>query len=599
MNNTSRFSRIKNDLKKSVTELYNIDIFKTRGIFETVQIIPKEQRNFGVWKSPIAFAVGKIKEISPTEVALQIAKKLNENSEKDYTITAVGPYINFSLLDKNLILDFEWELRNEVEKPLKSLINQHGDFIIKDAIDNTSQSKVLIEFGQPNTHKAFHVGHLKSAITGESIARLLQYSYKEVIRLNYFGDIGMHVAKSTWGFLKKGEPEGFFEMDPHQKMDYIDSCYVFGSENFKTSKKAEEEIKAINKAVYEDKESREVETYKRLREYSLEHQKLIWELLDIKFDKQYPESTVYKKAQEVVNKYKNKIFAQSEGAWIFNGEEYGLKTWVFETGEGNPTYSAKDLGLAIKKLEDFPDLFKSYVTTSVEQRDYFKAVIKVLELIDKEKFSNRYFHLPFGWMLRESGKKFSSRMGDTVKGMEILTEVFEEAKKRISSEKKYSEEEKIEIGKKVGLAGLRFLILSHKLEEDFNYNPDQFLSLKGFSGPYILYTLVRARSILKEQPNPEKIPLKDLKITDKERELLIELLMFKLSIEDAVRNLEPYKICIALYSLSKNFNEFYDTHPVLGSDENSRNFRLAICKLLKSYIEAGLYFLGIDAPNRM
>ncbi len=191
-------------------------------------------------------------------------------------------------------------------------------------------------------------------------------------------------------------------------------------------------------------------------------------------------------------------------------------------------------------------------------------------------------------------------MGDTVKGMDILNEVFAEAKKRISESKGYAEEEKEEIAKNVGLAGLKFLILSHKLHEDFNYNPDQFLSLKGFSGPYILYTLVRAKSIINNSNAQVTDIITSLQISEKERDLLIELVKFQTVIEDAAITREPYKICQTLYSISKLYNDFYDSHPVLQAESPQiKAFRLGLCKLTALYLEDGLYFLGIDSIERM
>lgn len=558
-------------------EIFNLYSIKTEVIFE----VPAN-KSFGDLTTNIALKIAKEVGKAPQEIASELSKHFESISEIDKVEVVSPGFINFYL---NAQSYFE-----VVEKILK----ENRSFGAQKVGEGR---EIMVEFGQPNTHKAFHVGHIKSAISGLSIVNLLENLGYKVIKANYFGDVGMHVAKTTWGFLKKGEPEGFELLDVHKKMKFIDECYVYASNLFKTDKTSEEEIRVINKEIYSGKETENVKTYKILREYSLLHQKEIWKLLGVDYDIEYPESTVFKDAIKIVNENKNKIFEQSEGAWVFKGEKYNLLTWVFETREGVPTYSAKDLALAQKKFTDYPNLLKSIVTTSVEQKEYFKAIIKVLELINP-KLTGKYFHIPFGWMLRTDKKKFSSRMGDTVKGVDILDEVQSVTLAKISENKSYSEEEKKTIAHKVGIAGLKFLILSHEFYKDFSYDPDSFLSLEGFSGPYIMYSYARACSITSKETFSSTLP--SVFAEEDEINLLKFLSQYEETVKIAGENLTPHTICNYVYNLSQLFNRFYTNCPVLtATDASIKNSRLKLTQASSIVIKNALKLLGIEAIDRM
>jgi arginyl-tRNA synthetase len=457
--------------------------------------------------------------------------------------------------------------------------------------------KIMIEFAQPNTHKAFHVGHLKSAISGFALVRLYENLGYDVVKANYFGDIGMQVAKTTWGYMNLKLPENLAEMDPHQKMKEVDKCYGEASKLFNEDENAEKEIRQINKDIYEKKDTEAVRVYKLLRGWSLEHQNFVWQSLGIKFDREYPESEIFEEAMQIVDENKGTIFQESEGAWIYDGEEEGLTTWVFETSEGNPTYSSKDLALAKKKFEEYPTLDKSIVTTSVEQADYFKVIIRVLEQI-MPKSKGKYFHKPFGWMLR-GGKKFSSRMGESIKGMDILAEVKYKSLEKVKELGAYTDEETNEISEKVANAGLKFLILSHEFHKDFSYDIDAFLSFQGFSGPYLLYSFTRARSILRKSENFEF--LDDL-VLEEEKEISLvkalsqyEDLAVSAGIEEA-----PHLVANYLYELAQKFNQFYTEVSVLNAEtENKKQSRLALTAATAQVIKNGLNLLGIETVEKM
>ncbi|MFS8130744.1 MAG: arginine--tRNA ligase [Candidatus Dojkabacteria bacterium] len=569
---------IKEELKKLVE-----NSLKSLG-YETVVVIetPKDPTHGDFSTNAAMRLAGQLKK-SPEDIAEEIVEKMQESDLVD-SVEVMNPgFINFTLSP-------------EIYKNIISQISEQKDNFGKS--DFGENKEVMIEFGQPNTHKAFHVGHLKSAVSGLSMVKLHENLGYKVIKANFFGDVGMQVAKTTWAYMHAEVPTDFESWDHNAKMKFIDDCYVKGATSFKEDPSAEKEIRQINKDIYAGTDNESVKTYKYLREKSLEHQSEIWKSLGIKFDREYPESEIQAEAIEIVKKHIGDIFEESEGAIIFKGEKIGLNNWVFLTSEGNPTYSAKDLGLAHKKFEEYPNMEKGIVTTSVEQKDYFRAVIHILNIIQPET-KGRYFHIPFGWMLR-GNKKFSSRMGGSIKGMDVLNEIEEVAYKKISELRDYTEEEKKDIVHKVSIAGLKFLILSHEFHKDFNYDPEQFLSFEGYSGPYLLYTYARANSILTKSEELKSYDLKNALKSESELNLLKLLNAYPDTAKDSGINIAPHTICNYLYDLSQAYNSFYANCRVLNAEtEDDKNARIALTQATAQVLKNGLNLLGIDVVEKM
>jgi len=534
--------------------------------------------NHGEWASNIAMRLTKQVGMPPREVAEKLIANM-QLPEGVENVEVAGPgFINFQLHPSVYLHN------------LTEIDHKYGQSKVGEG------KTVMIEFGQPNTHKAFHVGHLRSAISGLAIVNLYENLGYKVIKANYFGDIGLHVAKCTWGMLQKGVPEDFATWDVHERMRYIDEAYVYGSQKFEEDKAAEAEIRQINKDIYMEANTPAVELYHQIRTWSIEHQTAIFADLGVEYDVQYPESTVYKEAIKIVENNKDVVFTESEGAIIYDGKKDGLTTWVFLTSEGNPTYSAKDLALALTKFRNY-DLDHAIVTTSVEQVDYFKAVIKCLEKIEPN-LAGRYKHLPFGWLLRDN-KKTSSRQGGSIKGMDILSEVKTEAETRIAN-KDYSETENKKIAHNVGLAGLKFLILSHEFHKDINYDPEKFLSLEGFSAPYIMYAYARAAAILR-QAEDDKVTEFDLAVLDKPEEIDLARLIsrFPETAEQAALQIAPHLMANYLYQLAQKFNQFYGVHQVLNAEAELRQARLYLVNATAEILKLGLELLGIETVERM
>ncbi len=571
-------------------ELQNLIFEIAQKIFENLKLEKEEieiaypSKKFGDYSSNISMKLASRLKRSPVEIAREIKEELEKEASDDFEkIEVAGPgFLNFKMAAKY----FAKVLLNAEKNKETFGLSKIGE-----------GKKVMIEFGQPNTHKAFHVGHLKSAISGLSLVRLYEAIGYKVIKVNYYGDVGMHVAKATWGVKDLGFPEEIEIWNAHEKMKWINTAYVHGAKKFGEDKDVEASIRKLNIEIY-NKSGEDFELYEKIKNWSLEHLDLVFKKLGVEYDKQYPESEVFAEGIKVVEAHQDDLFIKSDGAWIYEGKKDGLTNWVFLTGEGNATYSAKDLALGLRKFKEFnPDL--SIITTSIEQIDYFRAVIHCLETINPD-IKDRYVHVPFGWLL-VNGKKTSSRKGVEATGMEVIDQAEKLAKEKISERATLEGNEK-EVIEKVALAGLKFLILSHEFHNNINYDPDDFIKLEGFSGPFVLYSSVRAKSILSklDQKDLTKNDLQNVQLKEEEVILIKKLMQFPELLLEAANKRAPHLLCRYLYELSKNFNLFYDKCSIKNEkDEEIRAFRALLVGFVVGVFEKGLRGLGIDVPEKM
>ncbi|MBD3329647.1 arginine--tRNA ligase [Candidatus Dojkabacteria bacterium] len=551
---------------------------------------------FGDKTSTIALKLSKKVGKSPMDFAKDIVSSLKVvPSVSDIQVVKPG-FINFHIADE------------DYKKVLEKINSDYGKGSLGQG------RKVMIEYGDINTHKAMHVGHVKNLISGNCIENLYKNMGFDVITANYYGDVGMQVAKCTWGSMQKGIPDDFITWDINLRAEYMDDCYVYAAQKYKEDKRAQKEIRQINKEIYayyknentdKTENSEVVRMYLFWRKVSKEHQKEIFQYLDVAHDEDYPESSVAEDAVAIIksNTGPEAIFQEDDGAVIFRGEDYGLRTWVFINSEGNPTYSGKDMGLAERKMEDYPDLDLSIMMTSVEQIDYFKAVIKAIELLHPE-YIGKFKHIPFGWLLIEN-KKTSSRKGNALKGRDLIQLAIEQAQTKISARKKYKPDEIDAISSAVGIAALKFLILSREFHKDVNFDPENFVVLEGFSGPYIMYGYARANSILEKAAKNgvnAKLPdsLDEVLNSSEEIDLLKKLSEFPGVAEKAYELTSPHLVCNYLFELAKLFSNFYDKHSVLGlEDSNVAAARLKLVEAVSVVLKSGLALLGIRVVEQM
>ena len=542
--------QIREQIKTTIKDLYGLDV--------APDITPSPENIDADYSSNIALKLAKDLHKAPMEIANEIAHKISAK------VSAPG-FLNFTLPDEYLTAQ------------IKNLgTNFRGNI----SSDEYSGKTVICEFSDPNPFKVLHVGHLYTSIIGDSISRLFEYSGAKVIRANFGGDVGLHVAKTLY-ILEQKSPTDFTIED-------IAKCYVEGTAAYEDSEGAHARITELNKKIYQINsenfhDSKLAELYWKGRELSYDYFKDFYARIGVKFDKFYPESTVadlgLKKVKEELEKG---VYEMSDGAVIFNGEKYGLHTRVFINKEGVPTYETKDVGLIFTKWQDY-HFYKSVVITGSEQLEYMKVVLKSVqqyapELVEKTS------HLTHGLVKLPGNVKMSSRKGNFLKAIDVLNMVREELQNEYNS-----------TDDTVALAATKYAFLKYKMGGHIIFDPKESVKMTGNSGPYLLYSAVRAKRILANcKNNTEK---KDYTYNNYEKNLAKKILEYKDTLKEAVAEMAPHKVASYLYELAQEFSRFYEHCPVAGSEREAE--RATLTKVYLNTMTHGLNILGINIPEEM
>lgn len=513
---------------------------------------PAEQ--FGDYSSNVALQlVGKVGK-NPREIAESLAGKIKSTSIAKVDIAGPG-FLNITLTDEALIKLLH-------KKPAQVLAGQ----------------EVLVEFGDPNPFKQMHVGHLYSYVVGDSIAKLLEASGADVKRLSYHGDVGLHVAKAIWGMQQAGLTK---TPPPKEVISAIGNYYQRGAEAYESDERARDEIHKINEHVYNKDNPAVNELYEFGKKESFREFDAILQDLGVRTDKRYLESETAEIGIQAVKAHTGKVFKESKGAIVYDGEKVGLHTRVFITSKGLPTYETKDLGLAELKNRDFPEASKSIIITANEQSEYFKVMMAALAEFDKP-LANSITHLSHGFVSLSTGK-MSSRAGNVYTGMAAMADIQQAIKKLFPDATIETEN-----------AAIKYDFLKHRLGSDIVYNVEESFNIEGNSGPYIQYAHARARSILAKKPAPDAKPDK---FEPAERSLLRKITEYTEAVDKAVNDLMPHHICTYLYELAQKFNSFYENNRVI--DDPREAVRLQLVQAYAHTLKDGLGLLNISAPDKM
>ena len=505
------------------------------------------------------------------------------------------------LKEKSLLRDGEAILRgSKIEKAGPGFINFYiSDEVIQENIkaptfvnDFLKGQKILLEFTDPNPFKQFHIGHLMSNTIGESISRIFEKNGAEVKRLCYQGDIGLHVAKAIWGIAQQKD---FFPADQdslEDKAKFLGDAYAYGSTQYEEAEEIKNEIQELNKTLFENKNvDVELQTYyAKGRKWSLEYFDKMYALLGTNFDKFYLETEVAPIGLEVIEKNKETLFKESEGAIIYDGEKEGLHTRVFVNSKGVPTYETKDLGLLLQKEKDF-DYDQSIIITANEQNQYFQVVFSAMSKINSN-ITNKTTQIGHG-MLRLPGGKMGSRTGNVITASELIGKVEGLVEEKIK-DRDINSDEKEDIKEVISIGALKYSILKQAIGKDIIYDFDKAISFEGDSGPYLQYAFTRCKSILEKTENREQ-RTESWKTTDLER-LLIQ---YKDVLEQALEDLAPQLIVTYLTKLASEFNSFYASEKILDDSDPNSGYKVQITKAVQDTLKEGLDVLGIDVPERM
>jgi len=462
---------------------------------------------------------------------------------------------------------------------------------------------LMVEYSQPNTHKAFHVGHLRSAILGDAVCRILDFAGYDVIRANYFGDMGLHVIKWLWNYLDRHEGE----TPPEDATRWMGDLYAEANRRLEDHPELETEIRELY-GRWDSQDPEIVALWEKTRQWSVDGFQKLYDELDIHFDRLYANSEVEFQGKELVDNLIEKGIAEDlrpDDAVIVRLDDLlGLKKEKYRVlvvlrSDGTALYATEDLALAKLKFEEYP-LDRSIYVVDVRQSLHFQQVWKTLEIAGYE-WAERCQHLSYELVNLPGNVVMASREGTVV----LLEDLIREAKERayqVVEEKNpdLSDQQKTEIARAVGLGSIKFPMLDRENTRIVTFDWESALDFNGQAAPYIQYAHVRANSILKKEPEISLEVLEPAYDLDETEVALIETLaQYPAVVQNAARELKPLHITNALYETARAFNAFYRAAPVLTADPAIKAFRLQLVEASRRVLCSGLGLLGIEAPRVM
>ncbi len=469
-----------------------------------------------------------------------------------------------------------------------------------------SEQRVMVEFSHPNTHKAFHVGHLRGTILGDSLCRILEFSGHQVVRANYPGDMGLHVIKWLWGYLKFHNGE-----EPSADITkWMGDVYAEATHRLEENPDLEAEVRAVY-ARWDKRDPEVVELWERTREWSLEGFRQMYAALDIRFDVYYFNSQEEKPGKEVVEELVKKGIATDErpqgGAVVVKIDEVlgsskeQFRTAVILRSDGTALYATEDLALVQHKFRDFPDLTKSIYVVDVRQSLHFTQVYKILEIAGYE-IAKKCSHVSYELVTLPGNVVMSSREGTVVLMEDLLREATHRAREETRKKNpSLSEEQLIDVAKAVGLGALKYPILARENTRLVTFDWHSALDFNGQAAPYIQYAHVRCNSILRKAgglpENQENTFTYEL--APAEVELIDWLSRFPSEVQRAALEYKPLVIASIAYDIAKAFASFYDSCPVIQAEPEIRDSRLRLVEATRQTIANALSLLGITAPEVM
>lgn len=557
---------MKDKIINTLLKLINLEKQKISNLIE----IPPSS-DLGDYAFP-CFTLSKELKKNPNEIAKELSKKISPSKEIEKA-EANGPYVNFFINKKIL-----------AENILKQIQKQRDKY----GYSKKHKEKIMIEFSQPNTHKAFHIGHIRNTSLGESLSRIMESQGNRIIRANYSGDTGMHIAKWLWYYLN------YKKEKPRKEESWFAEIYVSAVKKLAENEKLQIEVDEINKKLEDKSDKNLTNLWKETRKLSIKAWDAIYKELGAEFNVKYYESELEARGKEISEDlFKKGIAEISDGATIINLEKYNLGVWVLLRKDRTVLYSAKDLALAEKKFKDF-NIKESIIVSANEQDLHFKQLIKTLELM-RFKYANNYRHLSYNVVRLPTGR-MSSRTGENVIYSSFKEELTAELKKELRKRNKLTNKELENRSLILAIASLKYAMLKQDINKIIVFDKKEALRFEGNTGPYLLYAYARAKSILrKAKSRSQKYQIKE--ISDKEKNLITQLASFSDVINQAYDDLAPNIVANYAYQLAQSFNEFYHSEKVIGSE--NEHFRLSLVSAASQVIKNSLSLLGIKTLEEM
>ena len=557
------------DFKQKVVDLVSeqVDLPK-----EKISMLIERPKNpkMGDYAFP-AFALAKIEHKNPALIAKDIAEKISDDNFT--SIQAVGPYVNFAIDHAKL-----------VNATLNDVLTEKEHF----GDQKLGEGNVPIDMSSPNIAKPMSMGHLRSTVIGNSIAKTLEKVGYTPIKINYLGDYGTQFGKLITAYRLWGNEEDV-KKDPITNLFHY---YVKFHEEAEKDPKLEDEGRAAFKKL-ENGDEEEIKLWKWFREVSLQEFNRIYKELGVTFDSYNGEAFFNDKMQPVVDELREKgLLEESRGAQVVNLGEDENPALILKS-DGSSLYMTRDLAAALYRKKEYDFVMSLYVAGG-EQTGHFKQLKQVLKKMGYD-WSDNIHHIPFG-LITQGGKKLSTRKGNVVFLDQVLKDAVSLAEQQIE-EKNPNLSNKKQVAHDVGVGAVVFHDLKNDRMDNFDFDLEEVVRFEGDTGPYVQYTNARAQSILRTAN--KEISMDNLSLNDDWSFAVAKALAdFPAIVEKASEKFEPSIIAKYALDLSKKFNKYYANVRILDEDDQL-NTRLALVQATSIVLTEALRLLGVNAPKEM
>ncbi|RBA29200.1 arginine--tRNA ligase [Flavobacterium tibetense] len=552
----------------------------------------------------VVFPLVKALKGNPVEIGTQIGNYLVANTIEVEKFNVVAGFLNLVIADAFYINFFNTIKDNETFGFVSS---------------KEGEKAVMVEYSSPNTNKPLHLGHIRNNLLGYSVAEIIKASGKKVYKTQIINDRGIHICKSMLAWQKFGN--GQTPESTGLKGDkLVGNFYVEFDKQYKkeiseliAQGKTEEEAKKLAPSILEAQQmlrkweagdEEVVALWKTMNQWVYDGFEQTYKNLGVDFDSYYYESNTYLLGKEVVQFGLEKgIFEKDpDGSVWIDLTEDGLDRKIVLRSDGTAVYMTQDIGTAIQRVKDFPDVGGMVYTVGNEQDYHFKVLFLILKKLGFD-WADSLYHLSYGMVELPSGK-MKSREGTVVDADDLMVEMTTTAQ-TISEElgklEGYSNEEKATLYKTIGLGALKYYMLKVDPKKQMLFNPEESVDFNGNTGPFIQYTFARIQSILRKADFDYKnVVSSEIEIHEKEKELIKQMQLFPDVIQSAAAQHSPALIANYTYDLVKEFNSFYQQVSILGEENlDKKVFRVQLAKSVGNTIKNAFSLLGINVPERM
>jgi len=586
-------------IEKAVKALFDITVDKVE--FQTTR------KEFEGDITMVIFPLLKLIKSNPVELGNKIGNYLVENLTEVSKFNVVSGFLNIVVSDE-YYLEFFARIKEEAK---------YG-FVTPSTKVGTNDKAVLVEYSSPNTNKPLHLGHVRNNLLGYSVAEIIKASGKTVYKTQIINDRGIHICKSMLAWQKFGNgqtPEStglkgdklvgnyYVAFDKVYKEE-ISKLMIAGNTEDEAKKQAPIILEAQEMLLkWEAGDEAVIKLWKTMNQWVYDGFAVTYKNLGVDFDQYYYESDTYLLGKDVVQIGLDKGVFEKDldgSVWIDLTDE-GLDRKIVLRSDGTAVYMTQDIGTAIQRVKDFPDVGGMVYTVGNEQDYHFKVLFLILKKLGFD-WSKNLFHLSYGMVDLPSGK-MKSREGTVVDADDLMQEMTDTAQKIAEDLGKldsYSVEETAKLYNTIGLGALKYYILKVDPKKRILFNPEESVDFAGNTGPFIQYTYARIQSIIRKADFDFNGKSNVVELHQKEKELLKQLELFPEVIQNAAQQHSPALVANFTYELVREYNSFYQAVSILGEENTEKKiFRVQLSKKVADTIALAFQLLGILVPDRM